>query len=99
MLEVTAVAPDILANGPQEVWKYGHGFWTNAEGKLWPEFPTEGFTAWGAGGHYVIVFPSFDLVVVMNPTPFPGASQPYETHTVTWLHQQEALTCILDACR
>jgi len=96
--EVTAVAPDILQKSPEEVWRYGHGFWTNAKGKLWPELPTEGFTSWGAGGHYAIVFPSYDLVVVMNPTPYPGASQPYETHTATWLEQQEVLKLILEAC-
>jgi len=98
MREMTVVAPDILANSPEEVWKYGHGFWTNHKSKLWPNLPAEGFTAWGAGGHYVIVFPSYDLVVVMNPNPYPGASQPYETHTVTWLQQQEVLGMILDAC-
>lgn len=97
--EVTKVAPDILANSPEEVWRYGHGFWTNEKGKLWPDLPHEGFTAWGAGGHYVIVFPSYDLVVVMNPTPYPGASQPYETHTATWLQQQEVLGMMLDACQ
>jgi CubicO group peptidase (beta-lactamase class C family) len=96
--EVTKVAPDILANNPEEVWRYGHGFWTNEKGKLWPSLPTEGFTAWGAGGHYAIVFPSYNLVVVMNPTPYPGASQPYETHSVTWLQQQDVLAMILDAC-
>jgi CubicO group peptidase (beta-lactamase class C family) len=96
--EVTAVAPDILAKSPEDVWKYGHGFWTNAKGKLWTDLPTEAFTSWGAGGHYAISFPSHDLVVVMNPTPFPGASQPYETHTATWLHQQEVLRIILDGC-
>jgi CubicO group peptidase (beta-lactamase class C family) len=96
--EVTAVAPDILANSPEQVWRYGHGFWTNAKGKLWPDLPTEGYAAWGAGGHYVVVFPGYDLVVVMNPTPYPGASQPYETHTVTWLQQQEVLGHILEAC-
>jgi len=92
------VAPDILANSPENMWRYGHGFWTNAKGSLWPDLPKEGYTAWGAGGHYVIVFPSYDLVVVMNPTPYPGASQPYETHTVTWLQQQEVLKFILEAC-
>ena len=96
--EVTNVAPDILANNPQDVWRYGHGFWTNKKGKLWPDLPSEGFTAWGAGGHYVIVFPSYDLTIVMNPTRYPGASQPYETHTETWLQQQEVLATILDAC-
>ena len=96
--EITKVAPDIVQNSPEEVWKYGHGFWTNEKGKLWPDLPREGFTAWGAGGHYVVVFPSYDLVVVMNPTPYPGASQPYETHTVTWEQQQEVLSIILDGC-
>ena len=80
------------------IGEYGHGFWTNEKGKLWPDLPREGFTAWGAGGHYVVVFPSYDLVVVMNPTPYPGASQPYETHTVTWEQQQEVLSIILDGC-
>jgi CubicO group peptidase (beta-lactamase class C family) len=96
--EGTRVAADILANSPEEVWRYGLGFWTNEKGKLWPELPTEGYTSWGAGGHYAIVFPSYDLVVVMNPTPYPGASQPYETHTATWLQQQEVLGFILEAC-
>lgn len=94
----TVVAPDILANSPENVWRYGHGFWTNQKGKLWPNLPRDGYSAWGAGGHYVVVFPSYQLVVAMNPTPYPGASQPYETHTVTWLQQQEVLKLILDAC-
>ncbi len=98
MREATVVAPDILANSPEKMWRYGHGFWTNEKAKLWPDLPREGYTGWGAGGHYVIVFPSYDLVVVMNPTPYPGASQPYETHTVTWLQQQEVLKFILEAC-
>ena len=96
--EATVVAPDILANSPENMWRYGHGFWTNQKGKLWSNLPREGYTAWGAGGHYVIVFPSYQLVVAMNPTSYPGASQPYETHTVTWLQQQEVLKLILDAC-
>lgn len=93
----TVVAPDILAHNPENVWRYGHGFWTNERGKLWADLPREGFTAWGAGGHYVIVFPNYDLVIVMNPTPFPGASQPYETHTATWAQQQVVLSMILGA--
>ena len=98
MREATVVAPDILANSSENMWRYGHGFWTNEKGKLWPDLLGEGYAAWGAGGHYVIVFPSYALVVVMNPTPYPGASQPYETHTVTWLQQQEVLRLILEAC-
>lgn len=96
--EATVVAPDILAKNPENTWRYGHGFWTNEKQSLWPDLPTEGFTAWGAGGHYVISFPSLDLSVVLNPNPYSGASQPYETHTVTWLQQQEVLKLILGAC-
>lgn len=97
MREATRVAPDILANSPEDTWRYGHGFWTNERGKLWPDLPREGFTSWGAGGHYAIAFPSHNLVVAMNPTPFPGQTQPYETHTATWLQQQQVLQLILEA--
>jgi len=98
MGEITRVAPNILANNPENTWRYGHGFWTNEKGKLWPDLPREGFTAWGAGGHYCVVFPSYHLVVAMNPTPYPGKALPYETTTVTWLQQQEVLKLILEAC-
>ena len=97
--EATRVAPDILAHGPENTWRYGHGFWTNEKGKLWPDLPREGFTCWGSGGHFSVVFPSYDLVVAMNPTPYPGQAQPYESTTATWLQQQEILGIILDACR
>ena len=34
-----------------------------------------------------------------EPHPLSGEHhKPYETHTVTWLHQQEVLKLILDAC-
>ena len=98
MREITRVAPDILAHNPENTWRYGHGFWTNEKGKIWPDLPREGFTAWGAGGHCCVVFPGYDLVVAMNPTPYPGQAQPYETTTVTWLQQQEVLKLILEAC-
>ena len=96
MRQITRIAPDILANSPENTWRYGHGFWTNQKGKLWPDLPREGFTSWGAGGHYCIVFPGYNLVVAMNPTPYPGQTQPYETHTATWLQQQEVLRLILE---
>lgn len=65
--ETMAVAPDILANCPEEHWQYGHGIWTNAEGKIWPQLPRETVTSSGAGGHFWTVFPSRELVVVQNP--------------------------------
>ncbi|MFC1714392.1 serine hydrolase domain-containing protein [Candidatus Poribacteria bacterium] len=69
MRETTKVAPDILTHCPEDTWKYGHAFWTNERGGLWPELPQDGFTAAGAGGHYITVFPGHRLVVVMNPLP------------------------------
>ena len=98
MREVTRVAPDIIANSPEKARRYGHGFWTNGHGQLWPDLPREGFASWGAGGHYTVVFPSYEVVVAMNPTPFPGQAQPYETTTATWLQQQEVLKLIMAAC-
>ncbi|MBD3185123.1 serine hydrolase [Candidatus Poribacteria bacterium] len=58
---------DILLNCPKEEWKYGHGFWTNDNNELWPGLPRTGFTASGAGGQYVSVFPDSRLVIVQNP--------------------------------
>jgi CubicO group peptidase (beta-lactamase class C family) len=72
MREIVDVAPDILANAPEKDWVYGHGFWTNTRGKLWPGLPTDGFSACGAGGHFISVFPSLELVVVQNPGYYEG---------------------------
>jgi CubicO group peptidase (beta-lactamase class C family) len=73
------VSPDLLAHAPREQWEYGHGFWTNEYGVMWPNLPRSGYTAAGAGGHYVSVFPEQRLVVVQNPGPYhserPGASR------------------------
>ncbi|MFZ1757365.1 MAG: serine hydrolase [Caldilineaceae bacterium] len=65
--ECTAVAPDIRANCPEEEWVYGHGFWTNAAGRLWPNLPTDSFAASGAGRQHIWVCPSLDLVVAQSP--------------------------------
>jgi len=67
MRKSTKTNPDILANCPEDQWKYGYGIWTNDHGKLWGNLPRSGFTASGAGGHYVSVFPDLDLVIVQNP--------------------------------
>jgi len=67
MRESVKTNPYILANCSEEDWKYGHGIWTNDNGKLWPGLTKNGFTASGAGGHYVSVFPDHELVVVQNP--------------------------------
>lgn len=49
---------------------YGRGFWTNAEGALWPSLPEDSFAALGAGGIVIWACPSLDLVVVEGPGPF-----------------------------
>jgi CubicO group peptidase (beta-lactamase class C family) len=70
MRESVRVNSDLIANSPEALWAYGYGFWTNERGQLWPDLPREGFTASGAGGHYISVFPSRKLVVVQNPGPY-----------------------------
>lgn len=65
--EATQIAPDIRANCPESDWQYGYAFWTNAEGKLWPNLPRDSYAASGAGSQHIWVCPSLDLVVVQSP--------------------------------
>ena len=67
MEEATRTAPDIMANCPEEDWRYGHGFWTNDHGMMWPSLPEDSFAASGAGHNHIWVCPSLDLVVVQGP--------------------------------
>ena len=70
LAQSTAVEGAILAHCAGEEWQYGCGFWTNSHGKLWPGLPRTGFTASGAGGHYLSVFPEQELVIAQNPGPY-----------------------------
>jgi CubicO group peptidase (beta-lactamase class C family) len=70
--ESTHTSAEIRANAPEEQWRYGYGFWTNDHGRLWPDLPRDGFSASGAGGHFISVFPGLELVVVQNPGPYAG---------------------------
>jgi CubicO group peptidase (beta-lactamase class C family) len=63
----TVTNPDILANEPEENWKYGHGFWVNDHGKQWPDVPRDSFAASGAGANNTWVCPRLGLVVSQNP--------------------------------
>ncbi len=63
----TVVAPDIRANCPAEQWQYGHGFWTNQAGRLWPSLPRDSYAASGAGSQHIWVCPGLDLVVAQSP--------------------------------
>jgi CubicO group peptidase (beta-lactamase class C family) len=67
MREATRTAPDILAHCPADEWCYGHAFWTNDHGVLWPSLPRDSFAASGAGRIHVWVCPSLDLVVAQSP--------------------------------
>jgi CubicO group peptidase (beta-lactamase class C family) len=69
MREATKVAPDILAHCPEDTWQYGHGFWTNERGRMWPALPRDAYMAAGAGGHHCAVLPGLRMVVVTNPLP------------------------------
>ena len=70
MREAVKTAPDILANCPEEQWQYGHGFWTNDQGRYLPSLPHESYAAVGAQRKHIWVCPSLDLVVVQSPGPF-----------------------------
>ena len=63
----TVTNADILANEPEENWKYGHGFWVNDHGKQWPDVPRGSFAAAGAGAKLIWVCPQLGLVVSQNP--------------------------------
>ena len=67
MREVSRTAPMIVENCPREQWEYGHGFWTNEHGLLWPDVPRETYAALGAGKQAIWMCPSRDLVVVQGP--------------------------------
>ncbi len=87
----------VREQGEQVLWRYGHGFWSNESGQLWPDLPADGFTSWGAGGNYAICFPSLSLTIAMNPVNFAGQTQPYETMSDAWRFQQQVLSPILDS--
>lgn len=68
--EATGVAPAIRKHCPPEQWCYGYGFWTNAEGRMWPHLPRDSFAAAGAQSKHIWVCPSLDLVVTQSPGVF-----------------------------
>lgn len=65
--EGIVTAPKIKANCPEDQWKYGHAFWTNDHGKLWPDLPRDSYAASGAGRKHIWVCPSLNVVVVQSP--------------------------------
>lgn len=65
--EAVQVAPDIRANCPPDQWQYGYAFWTNQEGRLWPNLPRDSYAASGAGSQHIWVCPGLDLVVAQSP--------------------------------
>jgi CubicO group peptidase (beta-lactamase class C family) len=74
----TKTNDDILAHEPEENWHYGHGFWTNDHGKLWPDLLRDSFAARGAGAKLIWVCPSLDLMVTQNPGVWEDAGMPVE---------------------
>jgi len=72
--QAIVTAPDIVANCPREEWCYGHGFWTNEHGVLWPSLPTDSFAASGAGRKHIWVCPSLDMVVAQSPGTYENQS-------------------------
>lgn len=76
MRQATRTSPDILATCAEDKWCYGHGFWTNDHGVLWPGLPKDSFAASGAGQNHIWVCPSLQLVVAQ--TPFVHREQAHE---------------------
>jgi CubicO group peptidase (beta-lactamase class C family) len=76
--QATRTNDDILTHEAQDNWHYGHGFWTNDHGKLWPDLPRDCFAARGAGAKLIWVCPSLDLVVVQNPGTWEDVGMPVE---------------------
>lgn len=65
--------PDVTRICHEDLWRYGYGIWTNEHGKLfdgWDTIPHAAFSACGAHGHFITVFPDESLVVVQNPGPY-----------------------------
>jgi len=71
MRQATKTSSDIIANNPKDKWCYGHGFWVNDHGVLWPNLPKDSFAAAGAGGNHIWVCPSLDMVVAQSPNRSP----------------------------
>jgi CubicO group peptidase (beta-lactamase class C family) len=93
--QATVTNPDILANEPEENWKYGHGFWVNDYGKQWPDLPRDSFAASGAGAKHIWVCPRLGLVVSQNP----GLWDQFRDEEAKVGSQNETLARILDALR
>lgn len=81
--EALSVATPILENAPPTEWRYGHGFWTNAHGLIWPNLPRDAYAASGAGQQLVWICPSLALVIVQSPGIYgQGADHPYCQHVL-----------------
>ncbi len=77
--QAVVTAPDILQHEPRENWKYGHGFWTNDHGKVWPDLPRDSYAALGAQAKMTWVCPSLGLVVAACPGPWDRLSMDGDT--------------------
>lgn len=91
--QATVTNSDVLANEPEENWRYGQGFWVNDHGKQWPMLPRDSFAAWGAGAKHIWVSPAYDLVVALNPGPWTQVRDEKARLTL----EQDTLCRIVDA--
>ncbi len=76
--ESIRVNSDIKTHHHEDMWRYGYGIWSNEYGKLWMQWnslPKSAYSACGAHGHFITVFPKHELVVVQNPGPFEVAGR------------------------
>ena len=89
----TVTNPFILANEPEENWKYGQGFWVNDHGKQWPDLPRDSFAASGAGAKHIWMCPRLGIVVAQNP----GLWDQFKDEKQKTVSQNAVIARILDA--
>jgi CubicO group peptidase (beta-lactamase class C family) len=79
IIRENSAAGDIEGKG-----RYGHGFWTNDQGKLWAGLPRDSFAAAGAGSQLIWVCPSLDLVIAQSPG-VPTEHAALESRALEWI--------------
>lgn len=63
----TSVPKEAFKEESPEEHKLGLGFWSNSEGKMWPNLPSDSFASVGNDKQHIWMCPSLDLIVVQSP--------------------------------
>ena len=63
----TSVPKEAFKEESPDQHKLGLGFWSNSEGKMWPNLPSDSFASIGNNKQHIWICPSLDLIVVQSP--------------------------------